>query len=83
MTCIAGVTAEVGDEYTAVFRLHDDDLPLQVTCVIRDVAPQRTGVEFVNITRTDRLRIAARISRGAGRNLSGPANSTPEQNGCT
>lgn len=62
MTCVSGATAQPGEEYTAVWRLRDDDPPVQVTCVVRHVGAGHTEVEFVDLAPGDRLRIASYIS---------------------
>lgn len=51
-------TANPGDEITIAWQL-DDGPPLQITSVVRCASQQGVGVEFLDATLSDRLRIVA------------------------
>ena len=51
-----GRRANPGDEMVVAWRL-DDGPPLQVTCAVRCASQQSAGCEFLDVTRSDRLRI--------------------------
>ncbi len=59
---ISAYDADVGERVTVAWRLGAGEEPLHVDCVVRDVNPRTIGVEFLNLTRTKRLRIAGFIS---------------------
>jgi hypothetical protein len=50
--------SRVGEEFTVAWLEESSIEPLRVGCVVRNVSPERTGVEFLNVTMKDRLRIA-------------------------
>lgn len=64
----SGHNARVGDEMTVAWRFDSD--PIQVAGVVRHVSEAHTGIEFLAISRVDRLRIVefirARASHSGG-----------------
>ncbi len=55
---------DVGATITLAFGLSDGDEPVTVECRVRRITEGRTGVEFLNITAANRLRILHSVSRG-------------------
>jgi hypothetical protein len=52
-----GLDCRVGEELVVAWRFEEDDASFKVTGVVRYQTPDGTGIEFLNIGRTDRLRI--------------------------
>lgn len=54
--------AEVGDEILMAFNTGAGQSGFKVQCVVRDRKAAHTGVEFLNLTLTDRLRLVHYLS---------------------
>lgn len=63
MSFVTGMNAQVGEELTVAWRLEDDEAPFQVLCRVRHTDTTQTGVEFLNLTTADRVRLSTHIAR--------------------
>lgn len=57
ISVVCGHIARVGEEFTVAWRLAECETPIQITCVVRGISDQQAGLEFLDATRVDRLRI--------------------------
>ena len=54
---VPGGASEIGDEISIAWNLEPSDPAVEVRCVVRESSPSRSGVEFLNLTMGNRLRI--------------------------
>jgi c-di-GMP-binding flagellar brake protein YcgR len=66
MTVVTGRQSSLGEELTSAFQLDSADQPFQLHTVVRHRSAQHTGLEFLNITRVDRLRLLSFIVGRSG-----------------
>ena len=57
ISVVSGHISRVGEEFTVAWRLAVSETPLQITCVVRRIVDKQAGIEFLDATYTDRLRI--------------------------
>lgn len=67
---VSGRSNSIGEEMTIAWRFDATEPPLQVLCVVRYISEIRTGsssrltgTEFLDLPRTDRLRIVEFLNR--------------------
>ncbi len=59
-------SAQLDEELTVAWKLDPHEPPVQVQCLVRDDNPDHTGVQFLNLTRVDRLRVIDYMRRASG-----------------
>jgi PilZ domain len=63
VTVLSAHIAKIGEEFTVAWSLADNETPLQITCIVRDVSGEQAGLEFLDAQWTDRMRIRRFIER--------------------
>ena len=63
MGLVSGHHHRVGDEMTVTCRLENSEEPLEINCVVRHATTKGTGVAFLNITASKRVRVLAFIKK--------------------
>ena len=59
---VPGAAPEVGDEILIAWNLEPTGPAVEVRCIVRESSPARSGVEFLNLTMGNRLRIIRFLS---------------------
>jgi hypothetical protein len=59
---VPGSASEIGEEISLAMNLEPSAPAVEVRCVVRESSPDRSGVEFLNLTMGNRLRIVRFLS---------------------
>lgn len=62
MSFSSGCSVSLGDEVTVAWRMAPEEPPFTVLCVVRYVAERQVGVEFLNLTLGERVRLCSFIT---------------------
>src|ERR1051326_1347540 len=60
---VTGHVCSVGEELTLAWRMDGSEPPFQVHCIVRHVSNGQIGVEYANLTLSERLRLTEAFLR--------------------
>lgn len=63
ISLVSGHALSVGDLCDIAWRLSAAETPIHVTCIVRQISDRQIGLEFLDATRSDRVRIRQFVRR--------------------